>query len=253
MEFENKTVVITGATGGIGSETAKAFAEEGANLVLVDLNKDKLDALKKSLGIDENRIVTVVADVTNETQVEGYVAAAEKAFGKIDVFFNNAGLLSTGYIEDLDISEIQKIWGVNVFGVILGLKHVIRSMKKSGGGSIINTGSVDSYGADAGNSMYAASKHAVYGISKCAALETAAHNIRVNTICPGPVHTSMIDTYVNEQFPGETVQSVYGVKMPMGRIAEPRDIANAVLFLAGEKSAYISGTRLAIDGAYKHR
>jgi len=251
-DFENKVVLITGATGGIGAETAKAFAEEGAKLVLVDLNADKLDSLKKSLALSKECVETVVADVSDEAQVKNYVSVAEKKFGRIDVFFNNAGVLSTGFIKDLELEDLLKIWRVNVFGVFLGLKHVITSMEKTGGGAIVNTGSIDSFGADPGDGAYASSKYAVLALSKCAALEEAAKGIRVNTICPGPVGTSMMQTYVDGQFPGKKVSDIYDARIPMGRVANPRDIANAVLFLASDKSSYMTGTRIVVDGGYKH-
>ncbi|OWV05993.1 MULTISPECIES: SDR family NAD(P)-dependent oxidoreductase [unclassified Fibrobacter] len=251
-EFLNKTVLITGAVGGIGKETAKAFAEEGANLVLVDLNKDALQKAADEINIDSKRIHLVAADVTQEDQVANYVSEAEKAFGKIDVFFNNAGVLKTGYVKDTEIADLKKIWDVNVLGVFLGLKYVIRSMEKTGGGSIIDTGSIDSFGADAGNSLYASSKYAVLAISKCAALEEASKGIRVNTICPGPVNTSMMTTYVEERFPGKKVGDIYDARIPMARVARPRDIANAVLFLASDRSSYMTGTRIVVDGGYKH-
>lgn len=251
-EFKDKVILITGAAGGIGRETAKAFAEEGAKLVLVDLHEESLEQVAKELNIESDRVKLVPADVTNEEQVANYVSVAEKTFGHIDVFFNNAGVLKTSYVKDTDINDLKKLWDVNVLGVFLGLKYVIRSMEKTGVGSIINTGSIDSFGADAGNSLYASSKYAVLAISKCAALEEAPKGIRVNTVCPGPVNTSMMTTYVDEQFPGKKVADIYDARIPMGRIARPRDIANAVLFLASDRSSYMTGTRIVVDGGYKH-
>ncbi len=254
QEFENKVVLITGAAGGIGSATAKAFAKEGAKLFLVDLKKEGLEKVKKSLGLSDDRIQIKEADVTDESQVKSYVESAEKAFGKIDVFFNNAGILSTGFVRDTDVSDLEKILKVNVVGVFLGLKHVIRSMEKTGGGSIINTGSIDSFATDPGDGAYAASKHAVMAISKCAAAEEAEKGIRINLVCPGPVQTSMMERYVSEIYPDtpNALQAIYNKRIPMGRVARPEDIANAVLFFASERSSFVTATKLVVDGGYKH-
>lgn len=251
-EFDGKVVLITGAGGGIGSVTAKFFADEGAKLVLVDFFEDRILDVKKDLALGDDRCITVKADVTKENEVENYVKEAEKAFGKIDVFFNNAGLLRTGEVKDSDIEEVKKCWDVNIVGAFMGLKHVIRSMEKSGGGSIICTGSIDSFGADPGNAIYAASKYAVMGMSKCAALEAAKYGIRINVICPGAINIGMMRQYAKEMFEGESWVDDYNKKIPMGRMGRPEDIAKGVLFLASDRSSYMTGTRLVIDGGYKH-
>ena len=254
LEFENKVVLITGAAGGIGSATARAFAKEGARLFLVDLNQGGLEKVKESLGLPDERIRIRAADVTDEREVIAYVEEAEKAFGKIDVFFNNAGILSTGFVRDTDVSDLERILKVNVVGVFLGLKHVIRSMEKTGGGSIVNTGSIDSFATDPGDGAYAASKHAVMAISKCAAAEEAEKGIRINLVCPGPVQTSMMERYVSEIYPDtpNALQAIYNKRIPMGRVARPEDIANAVLFFASERSSFVTATKLVVDGGYKH-
>lgn len=248
--LENKVAVITGGAGGIGKVTAETFLREGAKVVLVDLVEEALDKAKaelESLG----EVVTVVADVTKEEDVEKYVKAAVDRFGKIDVFFNNAGIVGKAApIVEQDAAEFDKVMNVNTRGVFLGLKHVLKVMIEQKSGSIINTSSVAGLMAWEGIAPYVASKHAVAGLTKIAALEGAPYGVRVNSIHPAPVETMMMRQLESGYNPDDPETAKKGVEqlIPIGRYADPQDIANLVLFLASDESSFISGAQYRIDG-----
>ena len=201
----------------------------------------------KSLG----EVLTVVADVTKEEDVEKYVKETVDYFGKIDIFFNNAGIVGkTAPIVEQDVEEFDKVMNVNARGVFLGLKHVLKVMTKQGNGSIINTSSVAGLMAWEGISPYVASKHAVAGLTKIAALEGAPYGVRVNSIHPAPVETMMMRQLEAGYNPDDPDAAKKGVEqlIPLGRYADPQDIANLVLFLASDESEFISGAQYRIDG-----
>lgn len=251
MDFDGKVVLITGAAGGIGKETAKAFAEQGAKLVLVDLQEESLSKTVSELNLDDGSCVTVAADVSKEEDVKNYVDTAVQKFGKIDVFFNNAGIEGkVGYITDTDISVLDQVLGVNVRGVFAGLKHVLKVMKDQNSGAIVNTASVAGFGGSPGLASYVSSKHAVLGLTKSAALESADYGVRVNAVCPAPVNTRMmrsIEAGVSEDN-AEGAKKEFEKGIPMNRYAEASEIAQLVLFLASEKAGFITGGAYRIDG-----
>jgi 3alpha(or 20beta)-hydroxysteroid dehydrogenase len=246
----DKVAVITGGTGGIGKETAAVFLKEGAKVVLVDLCEDTLHSVKNELA-DFGEVVTVQADVSNEPEVEKYVNSAVQHFGRIDIFFNNAGIEGkVAPIIDQSIEDFDKVMAVNVRGVFLGLKYVLRVMMKQKSGSIINTSSVAGWKGSPGVAPYVASKHAVAGLTKTAAVEAASANVRVNSIHPSPVNTRMMRS-LEAGFNPEDAQSAktkLEKSIPLGRYGETRDIAKLALFLASDESSFISGSQYRIDG-----
>jgi len=190
--LDGKAAVITGGAGGIGKETAKLFLQEGAKVVLVDLFDEALEKAKNELS-SFGEVLTVRTDVTKEEDVKNYVKVAYEHFGKIDVFFNNAGIEGKVQpITEITVEDFEKVQKVNVLGVFSGLKHVLPIMMKQGHGSIINTSSVAGLGGTQGVAPYVASKHAVIGLTKVAALEAAKANVRVNSIHSSPVNTRMM-------------------------------------------------------------
>jgi 3alpha(or 20beta)-hydroxysteroid dehydrogenase len=249
-KLTGKVAVITGGTGGIGKETAAVFLKEDAKVVLVDLNEDLLFTVKEELSA-LGEIITVQADVTNENEVESYVKTAVDAFGRIDVFFNNAGTEGkVAPIVEQRVEDFDQVMAVNVRGVFLGLKHVLPIMMKQQSGSIINTSSVAGWKGSPGVSPYVTSKHAVVGLTKTAAIEAAPANIRVNSIHPSPVNTRMMRSLEAGYRPddAESAKAALEKAIPLGRYGETSDIAKLALFLASDDSSFISGSQYRIDG-----
>lgn len=241
--LQDKVAVITGGAGGIGKVTAKRFLDEGASVVLVDLFEDALDEAKKELS---DTVLTVQADVSKEEDVQKYVDQTVQQFGKIDIFFNNAGIEGkVAPITEQKVEDFDKVIAVNVRGVFLGLQKVLPVMIQQKSGSIINTSSVAGLGGSPNVSPYITSKHAVVGLTKAAAVENAPHGIRVNSIHPSPVNTRMMRSLETGL---EVDEATMAKSIPLGRYGESEDIANLVLFLAFDESTFITGVQYRIDG-----
>ena len=245
--LENKVAIITGGAGSIGATTAKLFLEEGAKVLLVDMNEDALKKAVEELGGENVKYAT--ADVTKSADVQRYVADAVKHFGKIDVFFNNAGIEGvvkpiTEYPDDM----FDKVIAINVKGVWLGTKYVLPQMND--GGSIIITSSVSGINGSPNVSAYITSKHAVVGIMRAIAVEAAPRKIRVNTVHPSPVDNRMMRSLEEGFAPGqgEAAKKELEKTIPLGRYANPDEIADLVLFMASDESKFITGTTQVIDG-----
>lgn len=245
--FSNKRVLITGGSGGIGTETARHFLEAGAHVMLVDIDEKDLIETKKKLGSD--RLFIHTADVTKSEEVQAYVKEAKAAMGGIDVFFNNAGVEGVVKpIVDYPEDEFHKVIHVNILGVWLGLKYVMKEM--TNGGSIIITSSVAGQHGTPNVSAYVASKHAAVGLMKVAALEGAANNIRVNSIHPSPVDNRMMRS-LEDGFSGgkgAEAKKQFEGQIPLGRYANETDVASLVLFLAGDDAAFLTGGQFNVDG-----
>lgn len=241
--------VITGGMRGIGLAAAQAFLREDASVMLVDINGERLEQAVQELGSE--RADYAVADVTKDAQVQAFVDKTVARFGRIDVFFNNAGVGGlTGYLWEYTEAEFDQVMDVNLKGVWLGLKYVIPQMAKSGGGSIIITSSVAGMKGTRRGIAYAASKHGVIGIMKTAALEAARLNIRVNSIHPGPIETDMVRDLERSIRPNNLEE---GKQLLLGAIAlrrygTPEEVADLVVFLASDESRYITGAEHKIDG-----
>jgi NAD(P)-dependent dehydrogenase (short-subunit alcohol dehydrogenase family) len=246
-KLENKVAIITGGAGSIGMTTAKLFLEEGAKVLLVDLEEEPLKKAVKELG--GKAVQYCVADVTKSTDVQRYVDTAVKAFGKIDVFFNNAGIEGTVKpIVDYPEEMFDKVIAVNVRGVWLGNKYVLPHMND--GGSIIITSSVAGLLGSPNVSAYIISKHAGVGIMRATSVEAAPRKIRVNSVHPSPVDNRMMRSLEEGFSPGkgDAVKKQLELTIPLGRYAKPIEIAKLVLFLASDDSQFITGTTQVIDG-----
>lgn len=247
MRLQNKVALITGAGSGIGLQTALLFAQEGAKVVVVDINDaagNKAVQMLKDLG---GEAAYVRADVSKATDCEAMVAFAESTFGKLNVLFNNAGI---SHADDDDaINTSEAVWdltfNINVKGVWLGCKYGIPALRRAGGGSIINTASfVALLGAATPQLAYTASKGAVLSMSRELAAIHARENIRVNALCPGPLNTELLMKYLNT--PERKQRRL--VHIPMGRFGEAKEIAYAVLYLASDESSFVTGTEFMVDG-----
>lgn len=246
-KLANKVAVITGGSGAIGATTAQLFLNEGAKVVLVDINEEALHKVASEL--DNQNVSYIAADVTKATDVQKYVRHTVDTFGKIDVFFNNAGIEGVVKpIAEYPEEVFDKLIAVNVKGVWLGIKYVLPEMND--GGSIINTSSVAGLVGSPNVSAYVTSKHAVIGITRTVANEAAPRGIRVNSIHPSPVDNRMMRSLEEGFAPGaaEAAKKGFEEAIPLKRYATNEDIANGVLFLASNESKFITGTKLVIDG-----
>lgn len=228
------------------------MAEEGAQLSLVDFNEEASQETKKLVEDANGKAIFIKADVTKTEDVQNYVTRTINEFGKIDIFYNNAGIEGmVAPTADYDEAEFDKVIDVNVKGVFLGLKYVLKQMDKQGSGSIINTSSIGGLVGHENFTAYVASKHAVAGMTKAAAIEYGEKGIRVNTICPGPIKTDMVVNAANKNNP-DNPQEYYDTLaslIPSRMLGEPEHVANLVVFLASDESPYINGSTYAIDGA----
>ncbi len=248
--FEGKVAVVTGAAGGIGRAACARFAADGAKVVAVDLAGSDLDETVAAVSNAGGECIAVEADVTQESDVANYVERAMFHYGRIDAFFNNAGIEGVrSALTDLDESDFDRVIAVNLKGVWLGMKHVAPAMQQSGGGAIVNTASIAGLSPTPGIIAYGASKHAVVGMTKSAAQELAP-NIRVNAVCPGPIETRMMRSLERQFDPDnpEAVHDAFAAANPMGRYGEPEEVASLVTWLCSDDSIYINGSMHTIDG-----
>lgn len=248
--LNNKVAVITGASGGIGKATAQRLLQEGAKVVLVDLDQAQLNQVKAELD-QYGECLAIKANVTQEQDVKNFVEKTIQKLGRIDVFFNNAGIEGKVQpITDTSLEDFLKVQAVNVTGVFLGLKHVLAVMIKQNCGSVINMSSNAGLDGTIYLAPYVTSKHAVTGMTKSAALEVAQYKIRVNSVHPSPVNTRMMRSIETGFMPENTTdaQSQFAQKIPLGRYGEAHEIASLVLFLASDESQFITGAQYRIDG-----
>lgn len=249
--FEDKVVLITGAAGGIGKETARKLAEEGAKLALVDLDLEAVKQVVSELGLDDARALALQADVSKEEDVKNYVEKTVEKFGRIDGFFNNAGIEGKTFpIEEYPTEVFDAVINVNVRGAYFGLKYVVPVMKKQGTGSIVNCSSGAGLIGAPGMVAYNTSKHALMGMTKVVALETAQHGIRVNAVAPGVINTRMMRQIEENTVPeaADQAQEAFAQAVPMGRYGEPEEVANVVLFLLSDESSYVTQSIYTVDG-----
>ena len=250
-----KIALITGGAGGIGQAAAKIFTAEGARVVLVDLDEAALQSAVQSIG--EEMASYAVADVTQPEQVQSYVNAAVERWGGIDIFLANAGIEGVlSSIADYPIDIFDRVMAVNVRGVWLGLKYVMPVMRDRGGGSIVITSSTAGIGGSASMSAYVASKHAVIGLMRSAALEGAGLGIRVNTVNPAPIETRMMRSLEEMRVAAaddsavtvEQTKQVSEARIPLQRYGNPEEVAKLMLFLASDESSFCTGGVYMVDG-----
>jgi NAD(P)-dependent dehydrogenase (short-subunit alcohol dehydrogenase family) len=251
MDFNGKVALITGAGNGIGRQTALAFAARGAKIVAVDMDVGGAERTVATIQQQGGQARAHPADVTKSVDVEAYVRAALAAYGRIDCFFNNAGIEGTvAPIAQYDEAVFDQVIGVNVKGVFLGLRHVLPVMLQQKSGAVVNTASVAGLVATPGMSAYVASKHAVIGLTKAAAGEVARSGVRVNAVCPGPIDTRMIHSLESQLNPSDpaSVGQRYQAALPIGRYGTPEEVANVVLFLSSDLASNITGAQYVVDG-----
>jgi NAD(P)-dependent dehydrogenase (short-subunit alcohol dehydrogenase family) len=241
----SKTFIVTGAGSGIGFKTAEYLYSKGANVVAVDRDVSRLSLIEKHTS-SENRFEEFQADVSSEPDVKSYVDFTVQKFGAIDGFHNNAGVLGpVASIVDTKEQDLDLVLGINVLGSFFGIKHVLRQMMSQQHGSIVNMGSVASFHAYENIGSYVASKHAIVGLTKNAALEAAPYGIRVNSVHPGSIDTPMQRAHeLGESIPEEDQVA----DIALGRYGTPLEVAKLVYFLLSDDSSYITGSTINIDG-----
>ena len=251
MDFSGKVALVTGGANGIGEATVRAFAKLGAAVAIVDVDLDAAQSVASSVESAGGKAIAIGADVTKAADVENYVRTTVGSFGRIDCFFNNAGIEGRiAPIVEFDMDIFDQVMAVNVRGVFLGLRYVIPVMLEQGTGSIINTASVAGMVGSPGMSAYVASKHAVMGLTKTAAGEVSGRGVRVNAVCPGPIDTRMVRDIAAQISPNnpDSVQAGYEASIPQGRYGRAEEVANVVLFLASDLASNVTGTQMPIDG-----
>jgi NAD(P)-dependent dehydrogenase (short-subunit alcohol dehydrogenase family) len=238
-------VLITGALTGIGRATALAFAREGARVVVSGRRAEAGEALAQELRGLGAEAAFIQADVRDDRQVEALVDGAVARFGRLDVAVNNAGTEGQpGPVTEQSAETYAATFDTNVLGALLSMKHELRVMQAQGSGSIVNVSSILGKVAVAGTSVYTASKHAVEGLTKAAALEAAAYGVRVNAVAPGPVETGMLDRFTgNDDNKAGLLQTI-----PLKRAGRPDEIAQTIVFLASDKASFLTGDSLSVDG-----
>ncbi|WP_322487314.1 SDR family oxidoreductase [Chloroflexus sp.] len=244
--FIGKVALVTGAAAGIGRASALAFAREGAKVVVADVNVEGGEETVALCRAQNTDAIFVRCDVSQHSEVEQLIAKAVDMFGRIDFAHNNAGIEG---VQAMLLDYPEEVWDrvidINLKGIWLCLKYEIRQMLRQGGGAIVNTSSVAGLSGSRGVSAYVASKHGIVGVTKAVALEYARSGIRVNAICPGTIHTAMIDRFTQGD-PQLLAQFAEGE--PIGRLGSPEEVANAVIWLCSDKASFVTGATLAVDG-----
>lgn len=247
MKLKNRIAIITGASNGIGKATASLFAEQGAKIVVSDIDSDRGMEVVQAIRFLGGEAEFIKTDVSNASDVERLMIRTREIYGGLHILFNNAGIMlpDDGNSQETSEDVWDRTFGVNVKGVFFGCKYGIPLMKSSGGGSIINTASfVAHLGAATAQIAYTSSKGAVLAMSRELAIIHARENIRVNALCPGPLNTKLLMDFLNT----EEKKKRRLVHIPMGRFGEAEEMAKAVLFLASDDSSYVTGTEFMVDG-----
>ncbi|MFE9013702.1 SDR family NAD(P)-dependent oxidoreductase [Streptomyces cyaneofuscatus] len=252
-KLDGRVVLVTGAARGQGEQEARLFAAEGARVVIADVLVEQGEALAEELGEEAARFVRL--DVGSEEGWAEAVAAARDAFGKIDGLVNNAGILRFNELVNTPLAEFEQVVRVNMTGAFLGIRAVAPEIEAAGGGTIVNTSSYTGLTGMALVGAYAATKHAVLGLTKVAAVELAGKGIRVNAICPGAIDTAMsnpalLDPDADLSRSDAALDAYYRKLVPMGRIGRPEEVAALALFLTAEDSSYITGQPFVVDGGW---
>lgn len=250
MRVKDKVAIITGGGSGIGRATCQLFAEEGAKLVVADINIDGANETVRRVQ-EIGDAVPVEADVSKEADAQKIADAALDAFGTINILINNAAAFIFKRVEDTTEEDWDKIIGVNVKGLAFCVKAVLPAMKAAGGGSIVNLGSISSFIAQPDYVPYNTSKSAVLNFTRCVAMDVAPFNIRVNTVCPGVTHTPALERVMKDMnYSLEDANKEWGELALLKRLGQPREIAHGILFLASDDASFVTGTHLLVDGGY---
>jgi NAD(P)-dependent dehydrogenase (short-subunit alcohol dehydrogenase family) len=247
--MEKKTVIITGGTTGIGRATALAFARKGYNIVITSRNEKRGEQLLKEIRDTGASAEFMKLNVSNEQEFIQVIENVVQKFGKLDVLVNNAGIAGdqSSFLADSTGENLRALFDTNILGLFFGMKYAIRAMLKTGGGSVINLASIAGLNGLLYSAQYCASKHAVVGLTKAAAVEYATQGVRVNAIAPGAIKTDILQNAIDSgTYSEESIAAIH----PMKRMGTPEDIANGIVFLASDDCPFMTGTILSVDGGY---
>lgn len=243
--FTGRTAFITGAASGIGRASAIAFAREGARVAITDRTEGALDQLRTDIKAAGGEVLAIRCDVSVPEDIDEAVAKTVERFGRLDCAFNNAGVENKAApVHEIALDEWDRILGINLRGTFVCMKHQIAQMLRQGGGVVVNTSSGAGIRGVAGGASYAASKHALIGLTKSAALDYAKAGIRVNAVLPGNIETPMMD-----RFTGGDIQKAIDLE-PVGRLGKPEEIAEAVLWMCSDLGAFVTGASISVDGGW---
>lgn len=243
--FSDKVALVTGAASGIGRATAVAFAAEGARVAILDRTEDALSGTADAVRTAGGEVLVIACDVSKPEQVEAAIGRVVESFGRLDIAFNNAGVENKAApVAEIELDEWDRVLDINLRGTFVCMKHELAQMVRQGGGVIVNTSSGAGVRGVAGGASYAASKHAIIGLTKSAALDYAKQNIRVNAILPGNIETPMMN-----RFTGGDIQKAIDLE-PVGRLGKPEEIADAVLWMSADLGAFVTGAAISVDGGW---
>jgi NAD(P)-dependent dehydrogenase (short-subunit alcohol dehydrogenase family) len=251
LGFENKVALVTGAGSGMGLAAARAFASEGAAVVLADMNEMAVRNATERLVAAGHKAIAIACDVTDEVQVKSMIEQTVSKFGRLDMAFNNAGVQSlAAETADATSVEFDRVNAINLRSVWLCMKYELLQMRTQGSGAIVNNSSIGGLIGIPGRAIYHATKHGVLGLTKSAALEYATRGIRINAVCPGAIETPMVADMIAKE--PETMKDILK-EQPIGRLGRPEEVASAVLWLCSSEASFVIGQALAVDGGYTVR
>ena len=245
-QLDGRVAIVTAGGAGIGAATVRRFSREGASIVIADLSGTRAEAVAAEVRDTGGKALAIKVDVADPEGVETVVKRACETYGRLDIMFNNAGHGELGLLDDTSIESWNRTIAVSLTSTFLGMKYCLPIMRQQGGGVIINTASISGTGGDYGMSAYNAAKAGVINITRTAALENAQYNIRVNCVCPGGINTRVAQILGGDK--ADDFRRIQGQAHPLGRMGEPEEIANTVLFLASDESSFITGEAVRVDG-----
>jgi NAD(P)-dependent dehydrogenase (short-subunit alcohol dehydrogenase family) len=247
--LKNKTAIVTGAASGIGRATAELFAREGARLVINDVNAARLSEIAAGITAAGGEVVALAGDVSSETDVKALVAQAVETYGRLDIAVANAGIIPLGDVFEIDVDAWDRVMAIDGRGMFLTCKYAIEAMLKTGGGAIVCTSSISGEAGQKRQAAYGPAKFVASGLTKHLAIEWADRGIRVNAVAPGTINTERVQQLADEPG-GPEYLDVMKAQHPVGRIGEPIEVAQAILFLASDDASFITGVVLPVDGGY---
>ena len=245
-KLENRVAIITAGGSGIGAATARRFTQEGASVVIADISGRRAEEVTTGITANGGKAVWLKMDASDPEGVQAAIKLALDTYGRLDVMFNNAGQADAAYLEDTTLESWNRVIAVTLTSTFLGMKYCLPIMRQQGKGAIVNTASISGTGGDYGLSSYNAAKAGVINLTRAAAIENAKFNIRVNCVCPGAINTRVAQILGGDR--ADEFRQIQAKVHPLGRMGEPEEIANTVLFLASDEASFITGAAIIVDG-----